>query len=226
MRVYYFTKASNAIDDIRNQHIKLSRFSEVNDVYELLSVAVDEERENVRNALLSAKEDNDKGCAFVSFSECFDNPLMWGHYADKFRGICLGFECSSDFLEQMEYKSGCPEVDWDLQMTIDRILKLRELLRRTKFVDWHYEREWRCFVSLPEECDLSQEDSMLFMKFPEGMRLCEVILGCYCEESAQYIKKTLEEIGLLPSVEIFKSKISFRDFKIQKEKVDWDALKE
>ena len=31
------------------------------------------------------------GFGVLSLSETADNPLMWGHYADNFRGICVGF---------------------------------------------------------------------------------------------------------------------------------------
>lgn len=223
MRVYYFTKASHAIDDITYRHIKLSRFSEVNDVYELLAVAVDAGKENIRKALLLAKEDNNKNNAFVSFSESFDNPLMWGHYADKFKGICLGVDFPQERLLKMDYKSGCPDVDWDQPMDVLGAEKLRWQLLRTKFEDWHYEQEWRHVVSLLDK-SVVFIDGMPFVELSSDIRFCEVILGCNFEENIQAVKNALEESGQLQSVSVFTSRISFRDFKIQKEIITWDAL--
>ena len=39
---------------------------------------------------------------FVCFSPHWDNTLMWAHYADKFKGFCLGYEFSNPL-----YRNSC-----------------------------------------------------------------------------------------------------------------------
>ena len=90
----------------------------------------------------------------LSFSEKYSDLLMWGHYADSHKGICIGFdyyELSFTFRgtivpehvkypEDNEYPKWNPFVD-DAITQIDKIYF-------TKSKDWKYEKEWR--VVFPE----------------------------------------------------------------------------
>ena len=82
-----------------------------------------------------------------SMTEKNDNMLMWSHYADSHRGICLGFEhrMSMEAIElacamKVSYDSQRPSMNAMLpaqgQDVINKLLL-------TKSEDWSYEVEWR-----------------------------------------------------------------------------------
>ena len=82
-----------------------------------------------------------------SFCEAHDNELMWAHYADQFRGICIAYdfrrlisELPDDvYFARMHYAERFPVIG-DLRREPE-ILARRVL--SYKNYRWVYEREWR-----------------------------------------------------------------------------------
>lgn len=77
-----------------------------------------------------------------SLCEMDNNILMWSHYADQHRGICIGFDSSKHFFQTawpVNYQTTYPIVirpnDSDLEILQKTIL--------TKSSCWEYEQEWR-----------------------------------------------------------------------------------
>lgn len=86
----------------------------------------------------------------VCFSTKWDNPTMWSHYADNYKGICLGYDrlvlqkkmdtmrpennavVTNSFLKPMRYKK-------DLFLNNENT----EDLLTVKTEHWSYEDEWR-----------------------------------------------------------------------------------
>ena len=76
------------------------------------------------------------------FSEVKDNILMWSHYANEHKGICIGFDTRKSlfrFAWQVKYQEEFPIVRRPTDS--DEILLDKTLL--TKADCWSYEREWR-----------------------------------------------------------------------------------
>jgi DUF2971 family protein len=84
-----------------------------------------------------------------SFCEAHDNELMWAHYADQFRGICIAYdfrrlisELPDDvYFARMHYAERFPVIG-ESRREPD-ILAMRVL--SYKNYRWAYEREWRMF---------------------------------------------------------------------------------
>jgi len=84
-----------------------------------------------------------------SFCEACDNELMWAHYADQFRGICIAYdfrrlisELPDDvYFTRMHYAERFPVIG-ESRREPD-ILAMRVL--SYKNYRWAYEREWRMF---------------------------------------------------------------------------------
>jgi hypothetical protein len=95
---------------------------------------------------------NDYGKEFLEnrgvscFSETNDNLLMWSHYADACRGMCLEFDTTNDDLfqkaKQVRYVSNIPVLDLD-ELVVDQKSDQILDLFCTKSDHWSYEREWR-----------------------------------------------------------------------------------
>ena len=122
----------------------------------------------------------------VSFAERDNCPLMWSHYGDQHRGICLGYsvpERATGDVHRVAYDgarlvkasevSAMLEGDDEARARVDAAVMLR------KAESWSYEREWRLIGRR------GNEDSPLELE--------EVIFGMKCKESAKYtIMKALE----------------------------------
>ncbi len=99
--------------------------------------------ENERKMLLQVQEINSKVGIF-SMSARRDDLLMWSHYADGHKGICLEFATREETLfgctiEQVRYEKEYPVFNASKEPG-------QEYVRRyltTKSQHWSYEEEWR-----------------------------------------------------------------------------------
>lgn len=103
-------------------------------------------------AIRDAITDNKSQIGMCSFSEVHDHELMWAHYADQFRGICISYS----FPSLLKYLGG--SVNFvriyynETAPTVHRYEKdparLAKKILSYKNYRWLYEREWRMFAPL------------------------------------------------------------------------------
>lgn len=96
-------------------------------------------------SLKDAKEQM-KNYGVLALSEVNDNILMWSHYADKHRGICIEFE-RTDTNELGNYDH-CLPVLYQQELPSFNPLELEDSKAVTQALStkgeyWKYEREWR-----------------------------------------------------------------------------------
>jgi hypothetical protein len=84
-----------------------------------------------------------------SLAEEPDNFLMWSHYADSHRGVCLRFTPPVDdedmFPLPVKYSAERPVVDMADERDDEWAVKWAEKVLLMKADYWCYEREWRAF---------------------------------------------------------------------------------
>jgi Protein of unknown function (DUF2971) len=180
IRLYHFTATKYALDDLRNRHLKIAQFDDLNDPFELKSV-------NLCDPMNAQAFDGIPEISFEGYKEamarrfgvlCFaenkTDVLQWSHYADRHRGICLGFGVSHsqgkfgkvDYVEERFPFPEKPDVDFSWK------------LLRTKFKCWEYENEWRVFLELKDGVwNESANRVLYFVDFGPELILQEVILG-------------------------------------------------
>lgn len=114
--------------------------------------------------------------------------LMWSHYGDNHRGICLEFASDNNRLFagafKVVYRSEYPR--WSVH-SIAESGHIPEILV-TKSRDWEYEQEYRVLARLKESHLDSQDGGMLlakngFLSFPPEA-LISVITGCEADYGA------------------------------------------
>jgi hypothetical protein len=103
----------------------------------------------------------------ICFSQVRDDILMWAHYADKHKGLCLEFDGSSNCIffgeaQPVEYEDYTP-----IPMHQDRERQMSRVIL-TKSRHWSYEKEYRIF---------SPETANKIVSFPAAL-LTGVIFGC------------------------------------------------
>lgn len=205
MQVFYFTTASHGLENIRKRRLKIARISGLNDPFEFLSP---EQSDRAKRAQLRAsKKELDSRYGLLCFSRSWHNPVLWGHYAEKHGGVCLGFDLPSDDLKQVRYVTA--RGSWPAK--VDEAFAQDLLV--TKFVHWSYEEEYRACCPLE-----LREGGLYFTNFSPSMRLTHVIVGQSSKITRREVAEALGE--LKDSVTVFKSRSAFRTFRIVRNRRD------
>lgn len=103
----------------------------------------------------------------LCLSESSEQPLLWAHYADGHRGVCVQFDAAIGLFhvaQQVTYTDDVPLVN---RLTDSN----EEILRKsmfTKGADWAYEREWRVIARWHDEERI--ENQLVQHSFPESVR--------------------------------------------------------
>jgi Protein of unknown function (DUF2971) len=178
-RAYHLTSVEHAVSNIAFSRIKIARFRELNDPFELLSLTVRHPDQRAR--LQKHNADVDGKFGVVCFSEDWIDPVLWSHYGAKHRGIALGFDLNEAHARKVTYRS--ERINFPQEMNPEEAV-LPHI--STKFKSWQYEREWRVFVKL----ESAQSDGKLFFEpFSNDVRLREVILGPACTHAVQTMRE-------------------------------------
>ena len=208
MRVNYLTGSQYALSNIALRRIKISRFSDLNDPFELLAVDLSDRQQ--RAAFRETKEQLNKDRGLICFSKSWSNPLLWGHYAERHTGICLGFDVPDKLLAEVIYAENPMKISVDPKTNRPRLTeRVMNRLLRTKFADWRYEDEVRLFVGLDHD---TVESGCYFYSFSDDLVLREVILGPRCEIPIVGVRELVAAFN--KPVQVTKSRIAFSSFRV------------
>jgi hypothetical protein len=83
----------------------------------------------------------------LCFCKGWRNPLLWSHYADKHRGMCLGFDVEDNTVQPVYYVEDRPYIPYPFS---GELKPISDQLLSTKYIDWQYEEELRSWISLKE----------------------------------------------------------------------------
>jgi hypothetical protein len=128
-------------------------------------------------------------------------PLLWSHYADRHRGLALGFDVNEQILKQVSYVKDRPVLEEINIETAHRLLF-------TKYEDWHYEQEARIYTTLR---DRDPETCLYFADFGEQLVLSEVIAGPLCAVTKQEL---CDATGSATEVKFMKARLAFNTFRV------------
>jgi hypothetical protein len=205
MLVYHFLNAKYGLEDIKFRRLRISRLMELNDPFEFLGVDLSDRE--FRQALMKTKAELSESKGVLCFSAYWRNPVLWAHYADKHKGLCLGFEVYDSVLAKVQYR----DKRFPVPEKIDEEF-MRKLLF-LKFKHWEYEHEYRVFTQLEKHID-----DIYYSEFSEQMQLRQIIVG---ERSSVTRAQVLDALGELESeVEAFKASAAFTKFEIVRQQND------
>lgn len=207
MRVYHYLPAEWAIDDIKKRRLKISKFNDLNDPFEFLNGEMS--NRDYQQALDETMKEMCQDTGVVCFSKNNTDPLLWGHYADKHKGICLGFDISD--ADEVDYisnkKSLCAEFEKELNSIIWNSKEQQRILRKfflSKYKGWQYEDEVRVIAQLEEK----DKDGNFFINFSRDLVLKQVLIGVRCNQAGVVLKHVDEH------VEVIQTRLDFETFKV------------
>ena len=200
MRVYNLTPSQFGLSNIALRRLKVARFNDLNDPFEML--AVDVAVRDLRVGMHAKKEQINAEEGLLCFSKDWKSPLLWSHYAEKHKGLALAFDVPDRLLTRVHYQKGMHKISVTArstkQKTIDRLLKR---LKYTKFDGWRYEDELRRFFPLNS---LDAQSGLYFVPFSKTLVLRKVILGPRCDLPIDSIRDLVEPFS--PKVSVRKAR--------------------
>jgi hypothetical protein len=152
------------------------------------------------------------------FSSTYDNPLLWSHYGDQHKGICIGYGMNREpapVLHRVLYGGNrivstsliaraLLEGDMPARAEVDEAMLLR------KASPWRYEREWRIIdhVGLQDSC----------------LELCDITFGLQCPEALKHMVLSALE-GRETPIAFYEMRVRRDTFLLHRTKVDVDELR-
>lgn len=192
------------LDIINNNRIFLPTYNQLNDPLEGQIISISTDAYAGYSMSLAADEEDmfikDKKEKFkvLSLSEQWNNPQLWAHYANGYKGVCLCFSTKGVFGEigEVEY---CQEREEEYVKSDRALTKLIRNSFYKKEIGWSYEKEWRMIT----------KSSKKYLQFKDG-DLCGVILGHgLTNEVSDFIKNNINSKLLL-----MKTKVGYRSYNI------------
>lgn len=214
-RVYYFTPPEHALDNLKKSHLKVARFSQCNDPFEL--AAFSQKNKGLRRKFKAWLHQMDNSNGLLCFCRSWRNPVMWAHYAKNHTGVCYGFDVDPKtfvdvrYVSERLYSNLTPE-NFLHHVGEDQMVDLFA----TKYIHWSYEEEVRLLVTFSEAVE---KDQLVFHEFSNSMQLREVIVGPKSDIRVPEIEATVAD----KNVEVFKARIAFQRFEVvrQKNRSQW-----
>jgi hypothetical protein len=108
MRVYHILPAKYAIEDLERRRLKIARLDDLNDPFELMSCELPTPAH--REAFQHYKASVARRYGALCFSRAWKNPVLWSHYGDKHKGICLGFDVPDEAIRPIIYTATRPQL--------------------------------------------------------------------------------------------------------------------
>lgn len=214
MLLYYYTSQQYGIQSLNDTRLKIARFTELNDPFDWIGIATNTLQQ--RRELRKLKQKFDLTNGLLCMSTSWDVPLLWSHYADKHKGMCMGFEVDEEDWVEVDYVDERPTLQTYNRQSITS-LRLSDInnLMKTKGRDWEYEAEFRKFIKLGEP-DL--RTGLYFHPFSDEMKLVSVHVGERSTVPRAWMKALIESID--DRIEIHKVRSAHRTYKIIKDLAD------
>lgn len=174
-KLYHYTSFSSALKIILSNKLKFGRLGDMNDTNEAYKRISYEYWSNIQTKDVQSELQQYRQISLTidsSTYQGFDISAMWGHYAEKGKGVCLIFDkhkllkcLSTDmYSRKVNYKR---KFKGDVHINSDDIGKSLEKKRKefffTKSSDWKYEQEFRIITKI----DSGSDD--LFLDFKDSL---------------------------------------------------------
>lgn len=219
MRVYHYLNVRWALDNVRQHRLKLCKIDDTNDPYE--AECVRSLHQPTQAVLGSLKTTLGVTYGMLCFSRTSNNILMWSHYADNHKGICLGFDVPDEFARDVRYVSSIQEVESLFDSTEQDQEEVIGQLSYVKYIGWAYEEEVRVHGLRKVE-----EGGKYFTDFGDQLKLKEVITGARFSDlqSKALIEEALQ--GYSEQVNCIEARRSAERFEIVVDKFNTSARKQ
>lgn len=206
MRLYYMTTAKLAEVILKERRLKLSRFYESNDPFELN--LIDSRDPKRRKIVKMIEEYHNKHTGMICFGAVWENPMMWAHYADKHAGVCLGFEVEDKLISKVDYSEEKIDVEFGAHLPNHGLsVELLNKVLTTKSTAWEAEKEHRVLAALKTP---DPNNGLYYTEFGSQLQLRAVIIGYRCAWTTAKVVNFLGQV--MAPVRVWKARPAFGRF--------------
>jgi hypothetical protein len=181
--LYKYREADLGIQILCERLVKITKPKELNDPFELipaLNMNNEEERQAIKETVRRMKNET----TIFSLSSDPTNNCMWAHYANNFKGICIGINTEFFFEEidlyTVDYKLTRPKIDHiEIKKEQSELDDFIMDLMLSKSIHWQEEDEYRYLFNITGE-DIEKE----LILFPfKSISIVEIIVGPRIEKA-------------------------------------------
>jgi hypothetical protein len=208
MRVYYMTSTKWGEVILKERRLKLSRFHEANDPFELR--LIDTRSRDTRQFVQIVTNYFEKNIGMICLGAAWTSPVMWAHYGEKHSGLCFGFDVEDHLLTKIEYTDDKIQVPFGAHLPkFGLSAELLTKIRKTKAKDWSYEREYRVEAQLTT---VDPRTGLFYTDFGPQIQIRELIIGHRCTWNLSKVRGLLT--GVSTPVRICKARPAFGRFEM------------
>jgi hypothetical protein len=206
MRLYYMTAMKWAEVILRERRLKLSRFYEANDPFELN--LIDSRDASRRKIVKMIERYHNERTGMICFGATWDNPMMWAHYADKHGGVCLGFEVEDELVSVVDYTENKIDVEFGEHLPKHGLsVELLNKVLLTKSTAWISEQERRVLAPLKVA---DPKTGLYYTDFKSQVQLRSVIIGHRCTWTTAHVVDLLGKVAA--PVRVWRARPAFGRF--------------
>ena len=118
MRLYHFINKKYGLESLNLKRLKIAQIDQLNDPFELLGVELSNPQ--YRDLFNQLKQDLSKDIGILCFCANYHNPALWAHYAEKHKGLCLGFDVPLEACQKVRYSETRLSIDEFMDNQIHR----------------------------------------------------------------------------------------------------------
>ena len=220
--LYKYVSLNRVADILDNNRLYLNDGSNFNDPFEI--TAVDRRTHRIRHI---------EGLHVLSLTNSYRNKLIWSHYTNSHRGVCLTIKVPSHLVYPICYSTKRVYEDSDIDDIISSSKRVSKksvdkdfsTLSRDKKIayikdkKWLYEKEYRIVFDKSEEAGLIFESGNWYM----SVKVTNIYLGVNFDRNNTGIKSEIIEAYRRNNVSIKRMILSDNDYSVKPQK--WDDLK-
>lgn len=222
--LHKYISLDHVVEVMAKQRLYMDDGSNFNDPFEL--TVIGKEEHTIRKV---------EGLHVLSLTNSFRKKLMWSHYADSHKGVCLTVQVPQELVFSICYSSERVFENSDIDKIVKKSLKGRNAnvntdynsLSRDKKIafikdkKWKYEREYRIVCDRDDEHFLCHESGKWFLP----VKITNIYLGVnFKRGSNRETRKKIIEICNEKKITIKQMDLSEKNFGLVVKDVDYDDI--
>lgn len=215
--LYKYVSVKHLEDIIVKNRLKLNDGTEFNDPFELLVF-------NKR----TRKHERIKGLHILCLTNSYRKKLMWSHYADSHKGICLTVKVPNHLVYPICYTSKRVFNDSNLDKILasNKVKYKKSLItpykslsdnKKTALIKdkkWAYEKEYRIIFDDEDQGLIVDKEGMWYM----SVKITNIYLGSRFEENDEEIKSKIFKLCKDNNIPIKKMQLTENEYAIKVKK--------
>ena len=215
--LYKYVPLNRVADILDNHRLYLSDGTKFNDPFEI--TVTDKKNHKIRHI---------EGLHILSLTNSYRNKLIWSHYTDSHKGVCLTVKVPNNLVYPICYSTKRIYEDSDIDNIISSStrntkksvekdfspLSKDKKIAYIKDKKWIYEKEYRVVFDKTDEAGLIYHDGKWFM----SVKIKNIYLGANFNKNEAKIKKKIIEACTRNNVKITQMVLSDTDYSVKKKR--------